>query len=91
MKFLARQKLRYDLGAGFMSMATFSAALLAASDKIAGRLGVAPATVMVFGVPAVLCSVWFLGYLLDILKFANSYQDELNIRNDKLMEVLNKD
>jgi hypothetical protein len=90
MKFLARQKLRYDLGAGFMSMATFSAALLAASDKIAGRLGVAPATVMVFGVPAVILSVWLLGYLLDRFRFYNSYQDEMNLRNEKLMEALKK-
>ena len=90
MKFLARQKLRYDLGAGFMSMATFSAALLAASDKIAGRLGVAPTTVMVFGVPAVILSVWLLGYLLDCFRFYNSYQDEMNLRNEKLMEALKK-
>lgn len=90
MKFLARQKLRYDLGAGFMSMATFSAALLAASDKIAGTLNISSHLVMTIGVPSVIGSVWLLGYLLDRFRFYNSYQDEMNLRNEKLMEVLKK-
>jgi len=90
LKFLARQKLRYDLGAGFVSIATFAAALLAASDKIAYALSLSSTVVMIFGVPALVFAVWFLGYVLDRGKFYDAYQDETNARNAKLMAAIKK-
>lgn len=87
---LARQKLRYDLGAGFMSMATFAAALVSASDKIGGTLGISPRLTIVLGFPLAVFAVWFFGYLLDRFGFAHAYQDELNNRNAKLMKALDK-
>lgn len=90
MKTFARQKFRYDMGAGFMSIATLAAALTAASDKIGGTLGVSGAWSVIIGVPSVLFIVWLIGYLLDRFGFAHAYQDELNQRNTKLMSVLNK-
>jgi len=90
MKTFARQKLRYDMGAGFMSIATLAAALTAASDKIAGTLGISGIWPVVLGVPLVLFIVWLLGFILDRLGFAHAYQDELNQRNTKLMTVLDQ-
>ena len=90
MKIFARQKLRYDLGAGFMSMATFGAALIGASDKIGGTLGVSPSLAVGLCFPAAVFAVWSVGWILDRLGFAHAYQDELNKRNEKLMEALKK-
>jgi len=90
MKTFARQKLRYDLGAGFMSIATFAAALIGASDKIGATLGISPKITVVLIFPAAVLSVWLLGYLLDRFGFAHAYQDELNKRNDKLMQAIKK-
>lgn len=87
---LARQKLRYDLGAGFMSMATFATALISASDKIGGTIGISPRLTIVLGFPLAVAAVWFVGYLLDRFGFAHAYQDELNNRNEKLMNVFQK-
>lgn len=89
-KILAKQKLRYDLGAGFMSIATFAAALISASDKIGGTLGISSTAAVLVCFPLAIICVWSFGYVLDRFGFAHAYQDELNNRNDKLMQVFNK-
>lgn len=81
LKWLAKQKFRYDVGSGFMSVLTFAAALIGASDKIAGRLNVSQWLVVVITLPLAVISIWLFGYLLDRGKFYNLYTDELNERN----------
>lgn len=88
-RWLARQKLRYDIGAGFMSVLTFAMALVGASDKIAGTLGISPRLAVAIVLPLAVLAVWAIGSVLDRLGFYNAYQDETNGRN-QLLQNLNE-
>lgn len=89
MKWLARQKLRYDYGTSFMSVLTFLMALIAASDTLVEWLpSVSKRALLTILLPAAIAGVWMMGYVLDKLRFTDAYQDELNKRNAKLMEAL---
>lgn len=87
MKWLARQKFRFDLGQGFLAMANFSLLALTASDKIALLFGVSACLIVLILVPFALCSVWLLGLLLDYSGFAKAYQAEQNHRNEMLKSL----
>lgn len=87
-RFLARQKLRFDLAQGFFAVANFAVIVIAASDKLAYRLGVSPVVAVAVTVPAGLVGVWFIGYVLDRARFYHAYQDEQNHRNAMLKDAL---
>jgi hypothetical protein len=87
MKFLARQKYRFDIGQGFMTVVNFSFIVIAASDKLTTWIHL-PAKILVpILVPLAVLSVWLIGYLLDRMQFMQAYQEEQNRRNRMLSEV----
>ncbi len=90
MKFLAKQKFYFDLGQGFAQIATPIIALVAAVPTLqkwiplsAGWLVAVVGSVGVFG-------VWFLGWILNKLKFQRHYQDQLNANNQMLQKAAEK-
>lgn len=83
-RFLARQKFRFDLGQGFLSVVNFTFVVIAASDKLATLFAVPTKVLLLILVPSAVVSVWGLGFLLDHMQFQHSYQDELNRRNAML-------
>ena len=86
--FLARQKFRFDLGAGFMQVINFCFIAIAASDKIFSVTGI-PARVLVpLAVVIGVLSVWAVGYGLDRIRYQDAYQHELNLRNKMLKDAL---
>lgn len=87
MRWIARQKFRFDLGQGFMGIATFTVALIGASDKLATLIHVPAKVMLVVLVPTAILSVWLFGYILDKKKFYHAYQAELNRRNEMLSKV----
>lgn len=86
--FLARQKLRFDMGQGFLTVINFVFLVIAASDKIATLVHVEAKVLLAVLVPAAVLSVWGFGYALDRARFLQSYQSETNKRNEVLSKVL---
>lgn len=87
-KFIARQKLRFDLGQSFLAIVNLSFLVIAAGDKIAASLGLSPRVVVVLLIPSVLLGVWLMGWILDRCKFMHAYQDEYNLRNDLIVKAI---
>ena len=86
-RFLVRAKYRFDIGQGFLAIANFAFIVLAASDKITSLVHL-PAKVLVpLLVPLALLGVWFIGFILDKMKFMEAYQEESNRRNEMLSSV----
>jgi LytS/YehU family sensor histidine kinase len=85
--FIARQKYRYDIGAGFMAIVNLSFVVIAASDKLTTLVHL-PAKILVpILVPSAVVMVWLIGYVLDRMRFMEAYQAEQNRRNEMLQEV----
>lgn len=84
MNFIARQKLRFDLGQSWLTVLNFTLIVVAASDKLALVVHLQTRTFVLLLVPAAIASVWLLGYLLDKARFWHAYQAEQNERNDML-------
>ncbi len=90
MKFLARQKFYFDLGQGFMQVATPLIALIAAVPTIQKWIPIPAGWIMVVVGGGGVLSVWVLGRILDHFKFQNHYQDQLNHRNEMLKAAAQK-
>lgn len=89
-KFIAKQKFRFDLGAGFLSVINFAFVVIAASDTLARWVNM-PALVMVgILVPLAMFSVWIFGLILDKQQFSQAYQAEQNHRNEMLKAIHEK-
>lgn len=84
---IARQKFRFDLGQGFLSIVNFAFVVIAASDKLATVVQVPVKVMLAVIVPGALGAVWALGYLLDRARFYDAYQDEQNERNALLRRI----
>ncbi len=89
-KFLAKQKFRFDLGTAFLSVVNFAFVVIAASDKLALLVDVPVKLMVLVLVPVAVGGAWLLGLLLDKMQFQNAYQDELNHRNEMLKEAAAK-
>ena len=87
MKFLVRQKYRFDLGQGFLAIINFAFVVIAASDKIGTLLHIEARTMVAMAVPLAVGGVWLFGYFLDRAKFAQAYNAEANERNEMLKEA----
>lgn len=87
MKFFARLKYRFDLGQSMLTVCNFCLLVITAGDKLAGHFAVSTRTLLLVLVPLALVAVWLLGYLLDVLKFAQRYTDEQNQRNAILTKL----
>lgn len=90
MNWIARQKFRFDLGAGFMTVLNFAFVVISASDKIGTALDIQWRWVVIAIVPTAVFGVWLLGWYLDRKKFWHKYQDEMNDRNALLNELRNR-
>jgi uncharacterized membrane protein len=90
MRFMARQKFRFDLGQSFMSLVNFCLLTLTVGDKLSEKLGIELGTFTLLMIPIVILLVWLFGYLLDRANFWHSYQAEQNERNTMLKEALTK-
>lgn len=87
-RFLARQKFRFDLGAGFMQVINFCFIVIAASDKIFTLTGIPARVLIPASVIVGVLAVWFVGYVLDRMRYPNAYQNEQNLRNKMLTDAL---
>lgn len=87
---IARQKFRYDLGQGFLSVVNFAFVVIAASDKLATVADVPIKVMLAVIVPAAIGSVWLLGWALDRVRFFDAYQAEMNQRNEMLRKVVGR-
>lgn len=83
----ARQKYRFDIGQGFMSVVNFSFVVLAASDKITSVTNLPAKIIVPIVVPVAIVSVWLIGMLFDKARFMQAYHHEMNIRNDMLQKA----
>lgn len=88
--FIARQKFRFDLGQGWLTVVNFAFVVIAASDKLATVFSVSVRVMVGVLVPLAVCSVWLLGYVLDRVQFSQAYQEEQNRRNEMLNRILEK-
>lgn len=84
---IARQKFRFDLGQGFLSVLQLCLLSIAAGDSIGAFVGLRPLWVTVALVPSVLVAVWVVGTVLDRLGYFHAYQAEMNERNELLKAV----
>lgn len=89
-RFVARQKYRFDQGQGFLSMVNLVLISVAASGKIESMVGINGAAIVAIMVPSVLVGVWVFGLVLDKAGFPKLYQDEANDRNGMLNEIKQK-
>jgi hypothetical protein len=87
MKFIARQKYRFDIGQGFLAIINFAFIVLAAREKITTLLHLPEKMVIPILVPLALVSVWLIGWILDRCHFMEAYQTEQNRRNEMLKEM----
>lgn len=85
--FAARQKFRFDLGAGFLAVINLAFLVISASDKLSWLVHIKARYMVFILVPAAILLVWFLGWLLDVFKFSNAYTAEQNKRNEMLRSV----
>jgi membrane protein implicated in regulation of membrane protease activity len=90
MKFLVLAKYRFDLGQGFLAIINFIFVIIAASDKLSTLTHLSARWTLIVFVPLSILLVWFLGYILDKLKFIEAYQEECNNRNKMLKDILDK-
>ncbi len=87
MRFLARQKFFFDLGAGFMQVVNFAFICVAAAPTLQKMIPLPlPALLALLVVTGVL-SVWAIGRLLDHFQFQRHYLAEQNQRNDMLQKA----
>lgn len=89
-RFIARQKLRFDIGQSFLSVLNLCFVVLAASDKISSWLHLPAKVIVPCIVPGTLFLVWLGGYILDKWKFQDAYLEEYNRRNAMLSEACKK-
>ncbi len=89
-RFLARQKFRFDLGISFLTVLNFLMVCIAASPTISTATGVPARWVVIVLVPMAILSVWLLGYALHRARFWHHYQDEQNECNELLKELRNE-
>ena len=87
MNFIARQKLRFDLGSTWGYVVNLALLVSTASDKLALMVHLKTRTFVLLLVPLVLLSVWLIGYVLDKAKFWHAYQAEQNERNEMLKQA----
>jgi hypothetical protein len=90
MSWLAKQKFRFDLGQGFLSVINFVFVVIAASDKISSLIRIEAKWLVLIVVPASIFFVWLMGYILDSRRFYHSYTNELNKRNEMLQRIDNR-
>lgn len=86
-KFLARQKFRFDLGQSAFSAMTFVFAVIAASDKITSLIHWPAKVIIPAAVASSMLLIWALGYVMDRAKFYNRYLDEVNQRNEIIIDI----
>lgn len=84
---IARQKLRYDLGASFLAVINLVLIIIAASDKLAIVVDVPIRVMVAVLLPVTLAAVWLAGFVLDKLRFLDHYHEELNKRNAAISEI----
>lgn len=84
MPIFARMKFRFDLGQGFLSLATFG---FVAAERISIWLHLPVWVSLLIALPLAVVGVGVLGFILDKLKFYDAYTAELNARNDMLKSV----
>lgn len=84
---LVRQKFRFDIGQGIMSIINFAFIVLIASDKIATFIKLPAKVTVAILVPTAIFGVWFIGFVLDKMQFSQVYQEENNKRNEMLSAV----
>ena len=89
-KFLVKQKFRFDLGQGFLTIINFIFVIIAASDKLATLTTLSTKITLIIFVPLSIIIVWFCGFMLDKLKYYQAYQSEMNVRNEMLNKILDK-
>lgn len=89
-KFLAKQKFRFDLGISFMSVVNFAFIVIAASDKLALVIHTSITVMLIALVPGTIFAVWFFGYILDKCEFFHAYKEEQNDRNKLLQKLTEK-
>jgi len=89
-KFLTKQKFRFDLGQGFLTIINFIFVVIAASDKLTTFTHLSAITMMMILIPLAIVGVWLCGFILDKLKYYQAYQGEMNSRNEMLIEIVNK-
>ena len=63
-KFLAKQKFRFDSGQTLLGIVNFMLLLVAVSDKFGNFFGIGERWIIIIGVPMGMLSVWFLGYII---------------------------
>lgn len=92
-RFIARQRLRFNEGLSLLSVANFCLILVAASDKISLVTGIEPKYVCLFA-PLGLVAMWAIGwFLMDKIKLNASYDLEQAARsptNKRLFDELFK-
>lgn len=88
--FLARQKLRFDIGQSSLSLFQVILLGIAASDKITSYTGIETKYQLAILVPGILISVWAFGYILDKVGFYQDYQTEMGNRNILLKKASEK-
>lgn len=86
-RFIARQKLRFDIGVGFLSVINFALIVITASDKLSAWTGLASSTVVASAVPLLIAMIWGLGFALDRGRYWDAYQAESNNRNQMLKQI----
>lgn len=91
-QFIVRQKYRFDIGAGFLSVVNFMLLLVVAAEKLQGYLGISKARYFVILCAALgLGAVWLFGYLLDRhARIVQLYNREANARNEDLQDIKRK-
>lgn len=86
-RFIARQKLRFDIGVGFISVINFALIVVSASDKLGAWFDVPAFGVVAVSIPTVIISIWSLGFALDRGRYWDAYQAESNNRNQMLKQI----
>ncbi len=84
---LVRAKYRFDIGQSFMTVVNFTFIVIAASDKITSVVHLPAKIIVPLLVPVAIFSVWFVGLILDKMRFMEAYQAEANHRNEMLSAI----
>ena len=88
-KFLVRQKFKFDIGQGLMQVLTYMFSIVAASDKISTLVHVSGTVILIIALPSATFIAWLIGHLADKYNYYKLYQSEMNDRNELLNELIN--
>ena len=86
--FIMKQYLRYTFAGAVMNLINFSLLVIALSPNISGLIGISEKYVIFIVIPISFGVMWFIGYIMDKMKYRQGIIITDTKRNPPMLEVM---